>query len=123
MIGQFALLAAAFAAAAQDYDRNGVPEWHLTPEFEADAFTFVRIRYEATRRRWHRAGDWATDWPDSDLNFSFRLQQLTSMQVNPDGLVLELTDPKLFEYPFIYLIEPGYLLFRETEVEALRKSR
>jgi hypothetical protein len=121
MLGQFALLAVTFLGAAQDFERRGVPEWTLDPEFKHDAFTFVRIRYQGTRRRWHRAGDWATDWPDSDLNFSFRLQQLTSMAVDPDGLVLELTDPRLFEYPFIYMIEPGYLLFREAEVQALRR--
>ena len=32
-------------------------------------------------------GGWATDWPDSDLNFSFRLQQLTSLKVNPDPII------------------------------------
>jgi len=101
--------------------RRGVPEWSLDPEFGSDAFTFVRIQYRSTRERWSRYGSWATDYPDSDLNFSFRLQQLTSLDVHPDGLVLELTDPRLFDYPFIYLIEPGYLLFSEAEVRALRR--
>ena len=27
-----------------------------------------------------------TDWPDSDLNFSFRLQQLTALKVNPEPI-------------------------------------
>ncbi len=26
-----------------------------------------------------------TDYPDSDLNFSYRLQELTSMKVDPNG--------------------------------------
>ncbi len=99
---------------------RGVPEWSLNSEFAADAFTFVRIKYHGGRR-WSRYGDWATDWPDSDLNFSFRLQQLTSLDVHPDGLVLELTDPRLFDYPFIYMIEPGRLVFRANEVAALRR--
>jgi hypothetical protein len=42
------------------------------------------------------------------------------MQVNPAPEVLELTDPQLVNYPFIYLIEPGRLVFDEAEVEALR---
>ena len=70
---------------------------------------------------WGRGGKWATDYPDSDLNFSFRLQQLTSMEVDPNGLVLELTDERLFDYPFIYIVEPGRLVFSEEEVKALRK--
>ena len=105
----------------RDPDYRGVPEWKLDPEFEADAFTFVRIRYSSRYNRWHRQGDWATDWPDSELNFSFRLQQLTSLTVHPDGIVLDLTDPRLFDYPFIYMIEPGLLVFGQPEVDALRR--
>ena len=32
-------------------------------------------------------GRWMTDWPDSDLNFSYRLQQLTALKVNPDPII------------------------------------
>jgi hypothetical protein len=97
--------------------RAGVPDWTIDPEFSDDVFTFVRIRYNS----YSRWGRWRTDYPDSDLNFSYRLQQLTSMKVDPNGLVLELTDPKLFDYPFIYIIEPGNLSFTQAEVKALRK--
>jgi hypothetical protein len=119
------------------YDRRGVPDWQTDKEFAHDVFTFVRIQYSSGyggggfgpgygpgrgRRGFGRGGGrWATDYPDSDLNFSYRLQQLTSLEVNPDGLVLELTDPELFNYPFIYIVEPGYLVFTEEEVVALRQ--
>ena len=62
-------------------------------------------------------GGWTTDWPDSDLNFSYRLQQLTSLKVNPTPISLRLTDEQLFDYPFLYMIEPGALLFSEEEVD------
>jgi hypothetical protein len=62
-----------------------------------------------------------TDWPDSDLNFSFRLQQLTALKVNPKPISMRLTDERLFDYPFLYMIEPGALLFSEEEVTALRR--
>jgi len=32
-----------------------------------------------------------------------------------------LTDPELFNYPFIYIVEPGRLVFSEEEVECLRR--
>ncbi len=125
---------AAFAAtltfAQRYYDRRGVPDWTPDKEFSHDVFTFVRIQYSSGYdqggygRRGGRGGGggkWATDYPDSDLNFSYRLHQLTSMEVNPDGLILELTDPLLFDYPFIYIVEPGDLLFSEDEVQALRR--
>ena len=66
-------------------------------------------------------GSWDTDWPDSEFNFSFRLHQLTSMEVNPIPIYMELTNPELFNYPFIYIVEPGSLVFREEEIKNLRR--
>ena len=103
-------------------DRAGVPDWKVDPNFKNDVFTFVRIEYDSYRGGYgRRGGRWLTDWPDADLNFSFRLQQLTSLRVNPNPISMRLTDPKLFDYPFIYIVEPGSLVFREEEVLALRK--
>lgn len=104
-------------------DRAGVPTWQNDGESAADVFTFVRIQYDSYggRGRWGGWGGWRTDWPDSDLNFSYRLQQLTSLKVNPEPIILRLTDERLFDYPFIYLIEPGSLRFSDEEVAALRR--
>jgi hypothetical protein len=99
--------------------RGGVPEWEVDAEFPHDTFRFVRVRYDSTG--YGRGGGWAVDYPDSDLNFSLRLQQLTSLKVDPNPLVLELTDARLFDHPFLYMIEPGSLYFHEDEVIALRK--
>ncbi|MDX1563829.1 MAG: DUF4159 domain-containing protein [Phycisphaeraceae bacterium] len=98
--------------------RGGVPEWVRDKHHPSDVFTFVRIRYSSWAGSYDR---WSTDYPDSDLNFSYRLQQLTSMQVDPDGKVLEITDKELFDYPFIYMCEPGYLRFTDEEVLTLRR--
>src|ERR1700729_932722 len=57
-------------------NRNGVPLWDVDPEFKNDVFTFVRIEYDSDRR----PGSWLTDFPDADLNLSYRLQQLTSLK-------------------------------------------
>lgn len=95
--------------------------WEVDPKFKKDVFTFVRLRFtDGWSSRWGR-GRWETDYPDSDQNFSFRLQQLTSIKVNPEPLVLDITDERLFEYPWVYMIEPGALLFSEEEVAALRR--
>ncbi|MDP6060122.1 MAG: DUF4159 domain-containing protein [Pirellulaceae bacterium] len=100
-------------------DRNGVPLWNLDKEFKQDTFTFARIHYTSLSDRgdW---GKWRVDFPDSDLNFSFRLQQLTSLEVDPMGKVVRLTDPDLLDYPFIYVIEPGDMYLAEDEVLGLR---
>ncbi len=96
--------------------RGGVPSWDLDAQFPHETFTFARIRYGGYRR-----GNWGIDWPDSDLNFSYRLQQLTALDVDPNGKIVSLTDDALFDYPFIYLIEPGYLVLDDSEVQALRR--
>ena len=100
---------------------TGTPNWTNAPGFEKDVFTFVRIIRDRDPNGSWSAGSWITDFPDSDLNFSFRLQQLTSIKVNPDGRTIRLTDRDLFNYPFIYMVEPGALLLRDEEVPLLRK--
>ena len=104
-------------------DRGEVPEWTNEPGFEKDTFVFTRVQYDSGYGRgWGRGGGgWATDYRDADLNFSFRLQQLTAMKVDPEGRYLRLTDADLFSQPFIYIAEPGRLEFNEDEVKALRR--
>jgi hypothetical protein len=111
-------------------DRRGVPGWKVDETFKNDVFTFVRVEYDSVGGRrgrggfgfgWGGGNRWATDFPDSDLNFSYRLQQLTSLKVNPDPISMRLTDPRLFDHPFIYIIEPGGLVFSDEEVAALRR--
>jgi hypothetical protein len=102
---------------------NAPPEWTNAPGFEKDVFTFLRIKYTSERGyyRWRSRGGWNTDYPDSDLNLSFRLQQVTSIKVDPHGNYLELTDTELFNYPWIYMVEPGDLHFEDEEVPILRR--
>ncbi len=102
---------------------TGTPEWTNDVAFKKDVFTFVRLKYsvDETYGYGHTRERWAIDAPDSDLNLSYRLQQMTSMKVNPDGLFLEITDKELFDYPFVYIVEPGRLRFTEEELPILRK--
>ena len=108
-------------------DRAGVPDWEIDEQFPQDVFTFARVQYDTQggyggRYRGWGGGTWATDFPDSDLNFSYRLQQLTSLKVNPNPVTVRLTDEELFDYPFIYMIEPGHgLSLSDAEVDALRR--
>ncbi len=108
--------------------RNGVPMWEESIEFKHDVFTFARIQYDShygnygwRGGRGGSRGKWRTDFPDADLNLSYRLKELTSLEVAPEGVILRLTDESLFDYPFIYIIEPGHLVFSEDEVFALRR--
>lgn len=101
---------------------EGTPVWTNAPTFEHDVLTFARVRYD--KRPWggrRSSGGWTTDLPDSDLNLSFRLQQMTSIRVDPDGRLIRLTNPELVHYPFLFLSAAGSLYLTPPEVEALRK--
>ena len=99
--------------------REGVPKWEMPKDFPADIFTFVRLRYRSTHN--HFRTHWSGDYPDADLNFSFRLQQLTSLEVSPDGLVLDITDERLLDYPFVFMSSPGKMYLDSEEAESLRR--
>jgi hypothetical protein len=102
---------------------TGTPEWTNDVAFQKDVFTFVRLKYRVDGKygMGHTRERWLIDAPDSDLNFSFRLQQMTSLKVNPDGLFLEITDKDLFNFPFVYIVEPGRLTFTDEEIPILRR--
>jgi len=103
-------------------DPNEVFNWKNPPGFKKDVFTFVRLHYEVGGRTGrHNPYRWAIDYPDADLNLSYRLQQMTSMKVDPDARILRMSDPELFRYPFVYAVEPGDWLLSEREVQAMRR--
>ena len=107
---------------ARETARHSVemPDWTNEPAYDRDVFTFARIIFKSRPGRPSWLG-WVNDYPDSDLNLSYRLQQLTSLKVNPDGRVMKLTDPDLFNYPFIFAAQPGGMELRDEERSVLRK--
>ena len=110
---------------SQDRYRVEIPERDIFPD---NRFTFCRIRYTSYGERpgGDYRGRWSIDYPESDVHFSWRLSELTTVNVRRDKdggyyhVILDLTDEALFDYPFIYMLEVGNLIFSEEEVEALR---
>jgi hypothetical protein len=104
---------------------SGTPDWTNAPGFEKDVFTFARIIFQnhpraGARRGRFRGLGWWVDYPDADLNFSWRLQQLTSTKTDPDGRVIKLTDPAIRDYPLLYMEHAGYMGLTDDELTALR---
>jgi len=102
------------------------PPWTNPPGFEHDVFTFARVIFQSDavagpRRGFGRRLGWWVDYPDADLNLSYRVQQLTSLRTDPDARVLKLTDPALFDYPLLYLEHAGYMRLDDGEIAALRR--
>jgi hypothetical protein len=101
------------------------PNWTNPRGFEKDVFTFARVIFQSDpsptpgggRMRWL---GWWVDYPDADLNFSYRLQQHTTLRTDPDARVLKLTDPALHRYPLLYMEHAGYMRLSDEEAAALR---
>jgi len=95
-----------------------------TPEAFDGGFNFCRGMYQSGR--FGRGGGWSTDYPSADINLSIRLAELTKTRVSfdpaggPNHLVVRLTDPELFQCPFLLMAEVGSLHFDEQEAEQLR---
>jgi len=89
-------------------------------------FNFCRGVYTQTFREAGGQG-WLTDYPDADLNFSIRLSELTRTRVSVDGsgtpdfLTVRLTDPELFQCPYLHMEDVGTVTFSDIEVQALRE--
>jgi len=100
-------------------DRGNVPTWPVDENLPRDLFTFARVRYNSSERE-RSSFAWFTDYPDADLNLSYRLQQVTALKVHPEPEVIELTDPRLFDHPWIFMSGAGNIDLSEPEIRALR---
>ena len=103
----------------------------VPPRFPAEHpthrdFTFSRVLYQSDHRE--RGGQgWYTDYPVADQNLMHRLSDLTTTKVafdkskNPDHIVLTLTDPRIFQYPFLFMSDVGTLSLNNAEASQLRE--
>lgn len=100
---------------------TGTPTWENPGPFRHDVFTFARAIFRSERRVPRRAPvfGWFVDYPDADLNLSYRLQQMTSMKVDPDARVVHLDSPEMADFPFIYMVHTEDMVLRDEEVTGL----
>ena len=122
------LLALAAGAAEAQWGRRwrGGPPRFPDPVTTDRSFSFARVMFQSVRRE--RGGyGWSTDYPLSDANFMIRLSELTRTPVsldrygNPNHVVVRLTDPQLFDYPFIFMSDVGTAYFSDDEAVGLRR--
>ena len=122
------LLALAAGAAEAQWGRRwrgGPPRF--PDQVKTDrSFSFARVMFQSVRREPGGYG-WSTDYPLSDNNFMIRLSELTRTPVSLDPyggqnhVVVRLTDPELFGYPFIFMSDVGTAYFSDDEAVGLRR--
>jgi len=99
------------------------------PRREAE-FHFLRVEYtdlpEFHRRFGYSSRDgmgsgwWLVDWPNADNHFTTGVERLTRIDTG-DPRHLRLTDPHLFDYPWIYATQTGWWDLSDAEVACLRE--
>jgi Domain of unknown function (DUF4159) len=106
----------------QHGDFSAFPTWPVSKELPNDSFTFARVIYPSYNDGYgrHRYSKWMTDYPDSDMNLSFRLQQMTSLQVNPNCAIVDIEPEQLRHYPFLYMTEMGDNDVTDDQAKVLR---
>ena len=125
-----AVLLVALGAAAVSAQRRGRGRFFETiksptPDTFQGSFNFCRIMFSQAPDG--DGGGWYVDYPRADVNLSIRLSELTKTRVStdasgePDHIVIALTDPALFECPFIMMTEVGAAYISPQEAVKLRE--
>jgi hypothetical protein len=121
-------LVAICAVAADAQFRRGrffEPVRSPTPESFDGSFNFCRIMFTATRGGF--GGNWSVDYPRADVNLSIRFSELTKARISvapsgePNHLVVDLSDPALFDCPFVMMTEVGAAYFSPEEAAKLKE--
>ena len=95
-----------------------------TPQSYDGKFHYCRAAYRLNPRG--DGGNWLTDYPNADIDLMIRLAELTRTPVGfdaakqPEHLIVRLTDPELFQCPFIMMQEVGSLFFTDEDAAILR---
>ena len=90
-------------------------------------FTFVRTIYESPfrgyGRRGYGGGTWTTDYPEADNNFIVGLREWagTNLKIAPRPEALEILDDRIFDYPILYIVEPGFMDLSNEQAARLRE--
>ena len=105
----FCLMVLLAAEVSDESDASRTPE----------EFTFLRLVYSGGG--WMRSS-WAVDYPKADEQFLYALRKLTDFGfVSSDNRAVQILDPDLFQYPFIYAVEVGSMVLSNQEAEQLRE--
>jgi hypothetical protein len=87
-------------------------------------FNFVRVQFDTFYGRGFGYGPWSIDFPDADRNFLRGVSRLTNIRVMSDPIVLRFDDDKIFDYPFLYMLEVGQgggISLQPGEIQNLRE--
>ena len=105
-------------AAARGGSRASAPQ--IRTEGIPREFYFSRVAYRGYGR-YYRRGSWATDFPRADQIFlSFIDRLLPNLDAHEREFVVQLHEPDLRRFPFLYALEVGAMALSQPEITGLR---
>jgi hypothetical protein len=90
------------------------------PPGNSHEFYFTRGIYSGEFDDYDEGGRWAIDYPKADHQFLVALKRLSVVDAYGSDNAIELTDPRLRQFPLLYTVEVGSMSLTEAEALALR---
>jgi hypothetical protein len=92
---------------------------------EKTEFVFARLRYPSYRGAglggyWAYRGNWTIDYPKADRHFVQGLRRLSRVHTRSVEHVVDLDTDDIFNYPWIYVVEPGHWDLTDSQAKKLR---
>src|SRR5436190_20837171 len=88
-------------------------------------FTFIRTIYDSPNYGYgyRRRSMWATDYPEADHNLIVGLREWagTNLKIASRPDQIPIMDDRIFDYPLIYFVEPGFLELSDEQAARLRE--
>ncbi len=97
------------------------------PDISDQEFTFSRLIFADNQEAINNLGDrigyphWQADCSESEPHFISAMKRLTRVETNEQSQSISLMDERLFDFPFLYLVEAGFASFSQLEADNLRE--
>ena len=118
-VAMIAALAAVTASGQQSWRDPDRPD-----EGYDGRLRFVRLRWEGGGFGYGRRGmsnAWNHDYPRAEINLARIVRELTLIDINPEGRILRLDDPEVFNHPILYMWEPGFWVMTDEQGARFRE--
>jgi len=124
LLRAMAVIAMAAVSLAQTFDA-GPPDVPYENAPYNGKYTFARLKFRPSewgpgRYEWGLDLKWNHDYPRADQHFMKILQETTTIDPNLESVIVGLDEPALFDYPVLYVSEPGYWTLNAKEAANFR---
>ena len=84
-----------------------------------DAQPRIESQFRIARLKYSGGGDWYND-PSAEVNLLKFIRQNTNIDVDPRYEFVDLSNEKLYSYPFLFMTGHGNVVFSDYEAQRLR---